>query len=61
MAKKQLDVVKARSCLNQMSGKGMPQAVYRYRLRYASAFLCPKENLTYRRETYMTAFLLPLE
>jgi hypothetical protein len=61
MAQKQLDMVKARSCLNQMSGKGMSQTMDTCRLRYAGAFLCSKENLSYRRQPYMSPFLLPLE
>ena len=61
VAQKQLDMVKARSCLNQMSGKGMPQTMDAYRLRYARTFLRRKENLSYRGEPYVSPFLLSLE
>src|SRR5512139_2114097 len=49
MAQEQLDMVKARSCLDQVSGKGVPEGVRARRFPYAGTFLCLQEDVSYGR------------
>src|SRR5512137_2455280 len=61
MAQEQLDMVKARSCLDQVSGEGVPEGVEAHRFPYAGTLLGLHEDVPYGRVAERAVRFLPFE
>src|SRR5512139_629585 len=59
MAQEQLDMVKARSCLDQVSGKGVSEGVRARRFPYAGTLLGLHEDVPYGRVADRAVGILP--